>query len=361
MGWLVKSDARIDENRRAIVMPNISLNGVVSPEFYTAVEQYFNDHFVFRPQLVKTKSWVDYYMFKTAVTPEVYIGTNGWLYYRGELSDYLKNSCNDQDGMRHLAKQLHELENVIESSGRKFLFIVAPNKSTIYPEYVGLARSPSRCNKSRYDLLLESFQEYPVSNFVRLDLLLLNAKDEHQVYFNDDTHWSIYAATIVSKAILNHLAPDLWTEYFPEIELDLREKTGDLYIMLALGITEKRESFKTITYRSKVEIENRKPLENGLPRYRITAKSSYAEPLLPRMIIYRDSFMNTPLTILKGCCRQLDVYWTHDLPHPEAVEDLQASEIVLLEIVERDLKFLKIDPAAVEAVLTHGFKRKPSS
>ncbi len=43
MGWLVKSDARIDENRRAIVMPNISLNGVVSPEFYTAVEQYFND------------------------------------------------------------------------------------------------------------------------------------------------------------------------------------------------------------------------------------------------------------------------------------------------------------------------------
>jgi hypothetical protein len=352
IGWLFGIDARLDENRPLSKLQNISWQRLGDPVFYFRAESYFNDHFVFRAGFIKAKNWIDYHIFHTSPSsPLAYIGTDGWWYFRGELPDYLKNECNAKEQMRELARQLQDLEKVVEASGRRFAFMIAPNKSTIYPEHVGFDRPESGCNKSRYDLLLESFEEYPVENFIRLDTILIDAKRERQLYYLTDTHWNIYGAMTMSEALLRHLDPTSWNDYFPKVEFTNIKLMTDMVQRIALDPIERSDYAQTIAHRSKVKMEALKTMDNSLTHMRFTATVPIGEHLLPPTIIYRDSFMNHPLDLLKGSFEQFDLYSTHNLLHPETIEDLKHSRIVLLEIVERELGNLKIDPHGVESVL----------
>jgi hypothetical protein len=121
---------------------------------------------------------------------------------------------------------------------------------------------------------------------------------------------------------------------------------------MALDLKETIPYPETISYPSVINEEELKPLENGYKRFRITAHSLSGKNLLPRTIIYRDSYMGSPLRILKGSFERLDVYWTYNLLHPEAIEDLKNSKIVIMVIAERELSNLKINPREVELILS---------
>jgi hypothetical protein len=353
VAWMLGINLELYENRALATMPNISLENLGDQTFYSNIEKYFNDHFVFRAGLIRPKSWVDYYIFNTSPSTQVHIGEDGWLYYDEALHDYLKNDCPSAEEMNNLAHQLHDLEEIFDTSGKKFIFTIAPDKSTVYPEYVGFERPPSRCQKSRYDLFIDSLSEYPLKNFIRLDIALIEEKNRYQVYFKADTHYNYRAAVVVSTAVLNHLAPGSWAECFPQMEMSpVKLERPNLPVMMALDFGGEMIEFpKNLDFPSRISIENRKPLENGRPRYRIESKSTHGNNLLPRTIMYRDSMMDSPLILLQGCFEQLDVYWTNDLLHKEAREDLKNSQIVILEIVERILNQLKVDPLQVKDAL----------
>lgn len=349
-GWTLNGTVNLREQRALAKMPDISINNLLDDTFYLELEQYINDHFVLRSFLIKTKGWIDYNLFNSSVDAKVLIGKNGWFFYRDELRDYSKNDCSDRERMRTLARELQTLEKVFAKSGKIFLFIVAPNKSTIYPEYVGFNVSNSGCNKSRYDLLMESFILYPVKGFIRLDQKLILSKKNEPVFFKMDSHWNANGAMIVSRSVLEYLRPESWDKYFPDVEIAKQYMGGDLANMTALNYRNEEDVIKGVSYRAVVNVENKEPLKNGWPRFRITTKSS-STPLLPRAIFYRDSFMTHPLELLKGSFSQIDVYWDYDLSISEAMEDLRTSKIVIMEVVERNLGELKIDSKAVESLL----------
>ena len=325
------------------------MRGFIDKGYYSKYEQYVNEQFVFRGWLIKLKNWLDYYIFDTSPTLKAYVAQNGWIYFYDGLWSYMKSDCNMKVKMYDFAREIQNLEKVLEASGRKFVFVIAPNKATIYPEHVGIRRA-TRCNKSRYDLLLDAFKDYPVKSFVRLDNLLIRAKDKEQVYYRTDSHWNIRGAMIMSEAILRHLARDTWTRYFPEIKIVNRKQTKDLANLMGLNISENTYFAETISYRSEVRVENLKPLENGYELYRTIAKPHPGERLLPRAVIYRDSFMEVPMQILKGSFDQSYVIWTHDILTPEALRELKASKIVILELVERKLPVM-IDSKKIETIL----------
>lgn len=84
-----------------------------------------------------------------------------------------------------------------------------PNKATIYPELVGFERPDQDCGKSPYGLLLEAFEEFPVKGFIRLDKLLIEAKNGDPLYNKAGSHWTLRAELIAIEAIvernLNHI------------------------------------------------------------------------------------------------------------------------------------------------------------
>jgi hypothetical protein len=329
-------------------MPEVMAPNLIDSKFYSDLGKFHNDRFPYRGWLIKGKNWIDYFIFDTTPSSsKVHIGEDGWLFYTPSLDDYLKDSCQDRELIRNLAKKLKELEEVLEESGRRLIFVVAPNKASIYPEHVGYQLSENRCGKSRYDLLLEAPEDFPVKGFVRVDHLLVEEKSGHLVYEKNGTHWNIYGAKIASEAILSKISTS-WRDLLPHIEISMQKKSTALSEMLTMfaPITDERGYFATsVVHKSTVSVEEKTPLENGRPRLKIVATSKRNEKLLPKTVMYRDSFMILPLTLLKGSFEQIDALWIQNIPSKIAVEtdQLRKAEIVFIEVVERNLSLLNID------------------
>jgi hypothetical protein len=357
IGRGVVGDVEVSENRRLAAMPDLTLKDVRVGTFFSGLDRYFEDHFVFRGALIKTKSWIDYHVFGTSPTKKVFIGKEGWLFSGQQLRDFDKDECSsmERQRMRVIAKQLHTLEETLESSGRLFVFVVAPNKSTIYPEYVGVTRDPGGCHKSRYDLLLESFSEYPVHGFIRLDTLLAGAKTNHRLYLKTDTHWNAYGAVLAGESILRsgyqRYGVALDRQVFPDIMISPRRYVGNLSNMTTLGFEETGDFAGKVAYGSQISIQNLPMLKNGEPRYHIAGTPPRGKELLPRTVMYRDSFMGFPFGYLFGSFTQLDVNWSSDIPTSDGLEDLRTSKTVILEVVERDLSQIHIDMEKVREMV----------
>jgi hypothetical protein len=356
-GWLSGIRVDLEEKRNPAKMPRVSFGTLLDQSFFKDFEQFFNDHFAYRVLLIKLKNGIDYYTFNTSPSPEVHIGTNGWFYYRITLRDYLKvDDCRpgEKERMRQIARQIAHLERLIEDSGRRFVFVVAPDKSTIYPEHIGFARPASRCHKSRYDLFLDALGKFPVKNFVRLDRLLVSAKKEQQVYYKTDTHWNMYGSRLAGEAILRHIVPEGWEGYYPKVRMATKSYTGDLSNMMSLNLSEQTALIDKADYPSDIQETSLGQFLNG-DRFRYVARPLSGKRLLPRTIVYRDSFVTGTIPYLKGSFEQLDLIWSNNITtdlRPDPVEDLQSSKIVIFEIVERLLPGLWIDLPAWKRALS---------
>lgn len=336
------------------LLETLSFDAVRHPELYARAERLFNRHFPFREGLRRSKALIDYHVFRSSPIPDVYVGLDGWLSYRDELPDFAKDGCGKTQAMGALARELHELEELVGASGRTFVFTVAPNKSTIYPEYVGLSRS-AICGASGYELLLKAFEDSPVRRFVRLDGRLLEAKATRQVYYKTDTHWNDEGALLVARALLEYLVPHAWQGYIGQVERTTVAHTGDLVRLMGLPVRESapriRSSSKDATW-----TERRIP-EAGNIRHTVVRRNTASDPpILPRAVFYSDSFMIAPLEMMGGAFDQVDIYWLDQTPTMAITaagsEDaLSASRVVVFEVVERVLDRLVIDVQSFASAL----------
>ena len=351
IGWLtgIGSTFKLTEKRILAPLPAFTLARALDKKFYIELDRYFNDHFVFRGPLVKAKNRIDFSIFSSSPSKKVYVGKDDWLFSTRTLRDYLKDSCKNRQQLRELARGLQNIERELARHGQIFVFVIAPNKATIYPEYVGLARPKQDCGRSRYDLLLEAFDEFPVKGFIRLDKLLIEAKKDGQLYHKTGTHWNLRGERIAIKAILGYLESTGVTKgrslesYLPEIETSKKIRMGDLGVTTSLKIDEDIETIKKITYRSETSVEELAPLTNDNNKrrhFKTVSRAHEGEFLLPSVVIYRDSFMTEPLRILKGSFESTHTLWTYNLLTEEGQNDLYNSRIVIQEIVERNLNHL---------------------
>ena len=87
------------------------------------------------------------------------IGTNGWLFYNSDaagdghsIDDYEGNVRFTQQEMKNIESNLEHIHTGLAKKGITFVVLVAPNKSTIYDEYLP-ASIRSKKGVSRYDQL----------------------------------------------------------------------------------------------------------------------------------------------------------------------------------------------------------------
>ena len=147
--WLIQPNFGIEVQRIGLKPPRLDGRALFNDTYYRSFDQYFNDSFSLRSLLIFAKRWLDYRLFHMTDAKEVHVGTDGWLYSRLSIDDYRKEACSEKQNIEQLVLALHATERLVAATGRRFYFIVAPNKSTIYPEYVGsLPQSPS-CNYNK--------------------------------------------------------------------------------------------------------------------------------------------------------------------------------------------------------------------
>ncbi len=176
------------ENRYLATFPKFTLETLINGQYMPKVEEYLNDHFIFRDEWISIKTFAEKLMLKTD-SNSVYFGKDGYLIEkRDEIDEELAK------------KNLEYLANFIEMSVNKFgtenvSTVIVPTASEILKDKLPLFATD-------YDqtILLEMISSR-LPNDVYVDVTeTLKAHKEEYIYYKTDHHWTQHGAYYAYEA-----------------------------------------------------------------------------------------------------------------------------------------------------------------
>lgn len=302
---------------------------------------WFNDHFGFRDHLAQM-----YYLFGlwlgTSLSPRVIIGKDQWLFYidpkdGNSLEDYRKNDGLTPQQLRQWKTVLEERYWWLKHQGIDYIFVIAPDKHSIYGEYL-----PDRINFVGRQTRLDQFMEYMKNSVVPIvDLrpALIKAKTEGQVYFKNDTHWNDFGAAIAQYEIINYL-----TKIYPNLH-PIKYKPSDFswHDPGAGGIAKMLNLTNYLQDKSAPKLKH--PLLQC--KNKMLGKKIEQHPLFmtncsfsaPSALIFRDSFFTWLWTYISQHFSKTVYIWISP-DHKQLTQFVKQynPNIVIEELVERHLK-----------------------
>ena len=189
------------EKRDLAAFPSLIKDGGLNLSFPAELDDWITDHFVFRSELITANNLLKSEIFATSDEDQVIVGEEDWLYFAETADDYLGlNRLSDRD-IERIAMVTDLMEEYVAGKGGRFVFAVAPNKNTIYPEYMPdyYRQTAEATNLDRVTGLM-SGRPY----FADLRGALLKAKEEGEpLYHARDSHWNNLGAVCGMNAILD--------------------------------------------------------------------------------------------------------------------------------------------------------------
>lgn len=234
----------VTEKRRLARKPRFETGGSFRyPGEYTS---YYNDHFPMRGHFIHLKNYLKLKLLGESGAPQVLAGKNGWLFLdkltnQPSTVDYYRNITGfTQLQLETWKKILEERRQWLARRGIQYLFVIVPNKNTIYPEHM-----PSRIskvhNQSRTDQLLRYLRTHSSVHVLDLRPVLSEAKKKRNVYSRTDSHWNDYGAYIAYGEMMKYISRNLEgfgdAEAIPLSRFQIRtvnRSGGDLATMLNL-------------------------------------------------------------------------------------------------------------------------------
>jgi hypothetical protein len=311
--------------------------------FLKDCESYFNDHFGFRDFLVRRYNTLMVHGLGTSPTPKVLLGRRGWLFMGSGETEYFRNLRPfTAEELRQLIGKLEKRRAVLAAGGSHFLLVIAPNKSTIYPEHMPRALGKVR-PQSRLDQLLAHLARHPQVDVLDLRPALLASKGEWPLYDKTDTHWNALGACIAYREMgerLQRYFPDarpLGPEHFRIGRVD--DAGGDLAEMLSMR-ADLRET--RIILEPKVPWQARPSFPPpGLPG---DAKVwECASGRIPRAVIVGDSFAKRLLPFLAEHFARTVFIEDRSPAHLTAIIEREKPQVVIEEMVERNLLYPRLN------------------
>lgn len=145
-----------------------------------------------------------------AGSQRVTIGTDGWLYYAFDA----EAKCSPTRPFTETVAQLNELRAAVRDSGRRFVFVIAPDKTTMVPEHLPADYPNKECSQAVADQVWHLATEQAGALDMRGRLNATARRLGHPLYFAKGTHWNHRAAIILTRSLAETVRPgitDTWT------------------------------------------------------------------------------------------------------------------------------------------------------
>jgi hypothetical protein len=293
---------------------------LLQPEYYQAWNHLADTCLAAGQPLVQVKQWLDYHLFAMSDAPGVYIGREGWRFDRGSIDTYRKNGCNRRMRMRQLIEELEAAARIAEISGRRFIFSVAPDKATIYPEYVGAVPRDRTCTQSLYDLLLTENERHPIKGFVRLDRAMRNAKrNPGLLYDPSGSYWNPRGAGVAAQVLLQGLVPPAALH----------------------GVPPDADWIRTVALHVPSTSQDALPTGQAAPKAHPSAAVIYGGPVLTHLLPY-----------LQPRYKRIDLVAGRTVPSVDHHEEQAAYDTILIVVTESQLADLQLNTDAFCRMLT---------
>lgn len=333
-GMTVHPTTMSTENKRMSNFPSLKAEaGGWNLKFFQELEEYFDEHFAFRNELVCLDAKIQGFVFRVSNVDSVIYGKDGWLYYSSTLGDYLGHSKMEGRQIYNLAHNLSLAQQYVEGQGADFVLAVPPNKNTLYgnnmPYYDSYVVNPTH----NIELLMPKLRELGVPY---ADLLGMFQEEDEVLYLKRDSHWNMKGAVKAYNCIMDVLG--YMHEDYEDVSVTrAKDRDGDLNRMLYTFYGDKELDY----------------------RYDITQKYTYTNDVDSvedvwigteggsgngTLLMFRDSFGNTLIPLIANQFKE--AWFTKESPYGlESLMRQYHPDTVVFEKVERNLtEFINMPP-----------------
>lgn len=351
--WMIQQEKTYSEAEKRQLVSWPHLAGFDSiPDYTRAFDTYFQDHFGGREWFIHRYQRELEKRFRTSSSPNVFEGTNGWLFFSGDgiLDDLKGQLLFSKEEQRSFWRIVEQKEDWLQQKGVAYIFLVAPNKQSIYPEYLPEYYRKVRAS-SRLDDLLQNKPLTGISPFLDVRSRLLEGKTIARLYDKTDTHWNYYGAHIAYLAVMDRVQ-DIFPafsvrssfHFAPEWE---NGQGGDLAVMIGrrTSIVEKRPVVDTADFTT-IRKNPGKELASllSLPQLKPFVSKKKSSSL--RVLILQDSFTEKLKPFFSESFGEVLYIWQYydtstmqymDKEKLKRLVDIYQPDLVIEEIVERFL------------------------
>lgn len=325
------------------------------------IKAWTGDHFGFRSLMIRLHGVMKVKGLGVSSSDHVLLGKHEtdaagrdqgqWLFYAAHntMEYHLARRPFKAEELEQWRTVLEARRDWLASRGCRYVFVIAPNSQTIYPEYLPDAWQRVG-EKSRADELVEYLRKNTTIEVVcsrESVAAFKEANPDFRLYHRTDTHWNDAGSFVAYQQIVDHLrltaprdprvasrwaaagwgprmAPLAWDRF----DITTRETIGaDLAGVLGI---------KNLYREQRIELVPKPPLRLLIQREQfndsrlITAKP---DARLPRLVMFRDSFGETVMPFLAEHFSHGVFIWTDQFQR-EDVEEHQP-DVVITQMIER--------------------------
>lgn len=310
---------------------NAFKNALAFPQSYN---QYFNDHYLFHTEQVNAFHAFRFHVLNEKQYPNLLIGDENWLYYTGEnnIKDFECTSRFTKNELDSLVDVLTEWDDRLRSQGIKLYILIAPNKETIYPQYLPEFIKPG-WGICRIDQVIKAVSETQL-RVLDVRPALLAAADNTLLYHRTDTHWNDTGALTAAIELLKLIRADFPQTALPAFEQYQqipREFSGDL-----AGFIPRDNRFIEDATFLRLDPQDGFVIVEGEGR---TILSRNQDRDLPSAIVFRDSFADALIPFLAP--HFSTAVYVHAFNVNFETIEKEKPDIVIFEIAQRYLTVLR--------------------
>lgn len=292
---LVTMDLRKDQISEIDNQYLPEIEGETTSELVRSVENYVNARIGFRAQSLDTYQWLNDRLFGILEHPNYIYGKEDHIFYDSNkyITDWQHLNL-DQSWADGFAAGIKGFETYAESQGKGFVYLLIPDKKTVYSEYFP-EEYLIKGELSRTDQVLSALEREDV-NFYWAKDTMLTAKEEMPVNNKkyDAEHWNENGAFVVFQQLYEEIRT-----FYPQVtplsaeEFVVGEQVEETLLTSRFRIDEKVPLY---TLKESNAIDDKVWLEKSV--FFLSKQSDYRTRYLnptqsdkPKLLVFHDSYL----------------------------------------------------------------------
>lgn len=295
------------------------------------MEKYINDHAAFRNQFLSLNSGINFLLFQSVDSEDVIRGKEGWYFFRvgRSVQDYRGQDLFAPEELAVIGEKVRQVQQYYQERGITFMMLLAPNKESIYREYMPDAFT-RLSEVNRYDQVADYLRQETHVPVVAPKKYFLENR-EWPWYYKTDTHWNDLGSFIALQMMVEVLGGEPVSLEEMDVSAEMWDG-GDLPPLCHLPDFLTEDTFYTVHgYYDEVEVNTLDMQADGT----VLLTEAANAPDKRRIALYRDSFSYSLMNHIPKYFQYVDSYYYNRFL-PEYLDN-NVPDVVVYEIVERDL------------------------
>lgn len=336
VGMLWNKTTTSKEKKKLASFPSLIKDGSFNQKVFDEFDDYLADHFAYKEKLVTANAILRSAVFNESAENQVIKGKDGYLFFGTGVENYQGEDVLTNRQVFNATQSLKLIQEYCDSNGIKFAFTIAPNKATLYPNYLPDRYFKRITTNNSLEKLTSSLKE---NNINYVDLVSPFKNNNEVLYHKLDSHWNNKGAILANNTILDYLNKP-HDDYSDTAYTIKEDYSGDLYDMLYPSGTKKDKQIY-YDYNQEFTIDSK---NNSFEDNFVKTTNPYKEGTV---MVFRDSYGNSWSQFVaqeynKG-------YFSRESGYNISYLNEYQCDTLIIEITERHLSSLQQYPPILSA------------